>query len=100
MVTTATFTYIAKKLALTMKNKAITVISKIGMDHAEFLGSTIREIAAMKAGIMVEGVPCVHEYVWSNIYQSCRNISYDRIFSGRWTWICIGTVHSMRIAPR
>jgi folylpolyglutamate synthase len=42
-----------------MKNKAITVISKIGMDHAEYLGSTIREIAAMKAGIMVEGVPCV-----------------------------------------
>lgn len=42
-----------------MKNKAITVISKIGMDHAEYLGSTLKEIAAMKAGIMVEGVPCV-----------------------------------------
>jgi len=43
----------------TMKNKAVTVISKIGLDHQSFLGNTIEEIAREKAGIMRPGVPCV-----------------------------------------
>lgn len=42
-----------------MENKAVTVISKIGLDHQGFLGNTIEEIARQKAGIMRPGVPCV-----------------------------------------
>ncbi|KAE8453024.1 hypothetical protein EG329_012211 [Mollisiaceae sp. DMI_Dod_QoI] len=42
-----------------MENKAVTVISKIGLDHQLFLGNTIEEIARQKAGIMRPGVPCV-----------------------------------------
>ncbi len=42
-----------------MGNKAVTVISKIGLDHQSFLGNTIEEIARQKAGIMRPGVPCV-----------------------------------------
>ncbi|CZR59726.1 related to tetrahydrofolylpolyglutamate synthase [Phialocephala subalpina] len=42
-----------------MENKAVTVISKIGLDHQSFLGNTIEEIARQKAGIMRPGVPCV-----------------------------------------
>lgn len=42
-----------------MSNKAVTVISKIGLDHQSFLGNTIEEIARQKAGIMRPGVPCV-----------------------------------------
>jgi folylpolyglutamate synthase/dihydrofolate synthase len=42
-----------------MKEKAITVISKIGLDHQSFLGNTLKEIALQKAGIMRPGVPCV-----------------------------------------
>ncbi|KAK0735555.1 Mur ligase [Apiosordaria backusii] len=42
-----------------LKQKAVTVISKIGLDHQSFLGNTIEEIALQKAGIMREGVPCV-----------------------------------------
>lgn len=42
-----------------MSNKAVTVISKIGLDHQSFLGNTIQEIAKEKAGIMRPGVPCV-----------------------------------------
>ena len=42
-----------------MKHKAVTVISKIGLDHQSFLGNTIEEIAREKAGIMRPGVPCV-----------------------------------------
>jgi folylpolyglutamate synthase/dihydrofolate synthase len=43
----------------TLHNKAVTVISKIGLDHQSFLGNTIQEIAREKAGIMMPGVPCV-----------------------------------------
>ena len=42
-----------------MEHKAVTVISKIGLDHQSFLGNTIEEIARQKAGIMRPGVPCV-----------------------------------------
>jgi folylpolyglutamate synthase/dihydrofolate synthase len=42
-----------------MENKAVTVISKIGLDHQSFLGDTVQEIARQKAGIMRPGVPCV-----------------------------------------
>jgi folylpolyglutamate synthase len=42
-----------------LENKAVTVISKIGLDHQSFLGNTIEEIARQKAGIMRPGVPCV-----------------------------------------
>lgn len=43
----------------TLQSKAVTVISKIGLDHQSFLGNTIQEIAREKAGIMMPGVPCV-----------------------------------------
>lgn len=42
-----------------MKEKAVTVITKIGLDHQSFLGNTLEEIALQKAGIMHRGVPCV-----------------------------------------
>ena len=35
----------------------VSVITKIGLDHQSFLGETVEEIAAEKAGIMKEGVP-------------------------------------------
>ncbi len=38
---------------------ALTVITNVGMDHQEFLGDHIVDIAAEKAGIMKPGVPCV-----------------------------------------
>ncbi|KFY69951.1 hypothetical protein V499_09603 [Pseudogymnoascus sp. VKM F-103] len=42
-----------------LENKAVTVISKMGLDHQSFLGNTLEEIALQKAGIMRPGVPCV-----------------------------------------
>ncbi len=42
-----------------IENKAVTIISKIGLDHQGFLGDTIEKIAREKAGIMRTGVPCV-----------------------------------------
>ncbi|KAH7149149.1 hypothetical protein B0J13DRAFT_440624 [Dactylonectria estremocensis] len=45
-----------------MRNKAITIISKIGLDHQEFLGNSLENIAKVKAGIMKKNVPCVVDH--------------------------------------
>lgn len=37
----------------------LSVITNIGMDHTQFLGSTLEEIALEKAGIIKQGVPVV-----------------------------------------
>jgi len=37
----------------------ISVITSIGLDHQQFLGNTLEEIAAEKGGIIKEGVPVV-----------------------------------------
>ena len=41
----------------------VCVITSIGLDHQEYLGNTIAEIAAEKAGILKSGVPCVVGFV-------------------------------------
>lgn len=38
---------------------AATVITPVSLDHQQFLGDTIEEIAGEKAGILKAGVPCV-----------------------------------------
>lgn len=37
----------------------VAVITSIGLDHCEFLGNTLREVASEKAGIIKPGVPVV-----------------------------------------
>lgn len=39
--------------------KELTVITRIGLDHTQYLGDTISSIAAEKAGIMRVGVPLI-----------------------------------------
>lgn len=39
--------------------RAVTVVTRIGLDHQALLGNTAAAIAAHKAGIMRPGVPCV-----------------------------------------
>ncbi len=38
---------------------AVTVITPVDLDHQQFLGETLTEIAGEKAGIIKRGVPCV-----------------------------------------
>ncbi len=38
---------------------AVTVITPVDLDHQQYLGDTLREIAREKAGIIKRGVPCV-----------------------------------------
>ncbi len=42
-----------------VRHKSAAVITRIGMDHCQYLGNTISAIAGEKAGIMKENVPTV-----------------------------------------
>lgn len=41
---------------------AATIITRISKDHCQYLGETITEIAAEKAGIIKPGIPCIIGY--------------------------------------
>lgn len=43
-----------------VENPVLTIITKIGYDHMEYLGTTLEEIALEKAGIIKEGVPVIY----------------------------------------
>lgn len=43
-----------------VEHPAVTVITSVSRDHMEYLGDTIEEIAAEKAGIIKRGVPVVY----------------------------------------
>ncbi|MEO0357065.1 MAG: folylpolyglutamate synthase/dihydrofolate synthase family protein [Pseudomonadota bacterium] len=42
-----------------VEKPAVTVITPVDLDHQQFLGETLAEIAGEKAGILKRGVPCV-----------------------------------------
>lgn len=42
-----------------VEQPAMTVISPVSLDHQQYLGESLPEIAAEKAGILKPGVPCV-----------------------------------------
>lgn len=44
-----------------IQNPLITVITSVSLDHMEFLGHSIRQIAGEKAGIIKEGVPLIYD---------------------------------------
>ncbi len=44
----------------TVSHKELTIITRIGLDHVEYLGDTLEAIAGEKAGIMQAGVPLVY----------------------------------------
>lgn len=43
-----------------IENPVICVITRIGLDHMEYLGNTVAQIAEEKAGIIKEGVPVAY----------------------------------------
>ncbi len=42
-----------------VSDPALTIITPVSIDHQQFLGSTLAEIAGEKAGILKRGVPCI-----------------------------------------
>lgn len=49
--------------------KEISVITRIGLDHTEYLGETLEEIAGEKAGIMKAGTPVVYWQTGDSVSQ-------------------------------
>lgn len=46
--------------ATNVLNPCVTIITSIGLDHMQYLGDTIAQIAGEKAGIIKPGVPCIY----------------------------------------
>lgn len=44
-----------------IRKPVLTVLTSLSMDHMQYLGNTLAEIAGEKAGIMKEGVPAVYD---------------------------------------
>lgn len=56
----------------------LSVITAIGMDHQDLLGSTLREIAEQKAGIIKQNVPVVLGPLCPETAAICRRIAQDK----------------------
>ncbi|HFI0159568.1 TPA: folylpolyglutamate synthase/dihydrofolate synthase family protein [Streptococcus suis] len=57
---------------------ALSVITSIGMDHQDLLGSTLGEIAEQKAGIIKENVPVVLGPLSPETTAICRQIALEK----------------------
>ncbi|HEM4736280.1 TPA: bifunctional folylpolyglutamate synthase/dihydrofolate synthase [Streptococcus suis] len=57
---------------------ALSVITSIGMDHQDLLGSTLGEIAEQKAGIIKENVPVVLGPLCPETTAICHQIALDK----------------------
>lgn len=68
-------------------NPVLSVITNIGFDHMEFLGNTMPEIAAEKAGIMKPGVPVVigeeHPETVATFLDKAREVNAPITFASR-----------------
>ncbi|HFI0458361.1 TPA: folylpolyglutamate synthase/dihydrofolate synthase family protein [Streptococcus suis] len=57
---------------------ALSVITSIGMDHQDLLGSTLGEIAEQKAGIIKENIPVVLGPLFPETTAICCQIALDK----------------------
>jgi len=54
----------------------LSIITNIGLDHCAFLGNTVQEIAAEKAGIIKNNIPVIigkHQVLTDNVFKSAAN---------------------------
>lgn len=83
-------------------NPLVSVITSVGLDHVEFLGNTIAEVAYNKAGIIKPGVPVVigklPEEAWKVVAQTARDKAAP-IYSSNMTWVKreAETIHGQKV---
>lgn len=61
-----------------VKRPEVCVITRIGLDHCDWLGGTLREIAAEKGGIIKEGVPVVLGAMPGEARETLERIAAER----------------------
>lgn len=59
-------------------NPELSIISKIGWDHQDYLGNTLEKIASEKGGIIKEGKPVVISHNLPEVTQTLRTIAQER----------------------
>ena len=59
-------------------NPIVSVITNIGLDHTQFLGETVAEIAFEKAGIIKSGVPVVIGEKQTNSFSVFQDIATEK----------------------
>lgn len=65
----------------------LSIITNIGLDHMNFLGNTVGDIARQKAGIIKEGVPVV-----TGVYQSeAKHVIQEQAFNSQAPLHMLGT---------
>ncbi len=68
-------------------NPAVTVITPVALDHAEFLGDSLQQVAAEKAGILKPGVPAVlapqEDAAFDVIFARAEDLSAPVMAAGR-----------------
>ena len=66
---------------------ALTIITPVDLDHQQFLGDTLPEIAGEKAGILKRGVPCIvapqHEPALEVIEDRARRLGAPLLAQGQ-----------------
>lgn len=61
-----------------IKNSIVSVITKISLDHIEYLGDTIKKIAYEKAGIIKDNVPVVLYSKQDEVKEVIREIAIEK----------------------
>ncbi|HHT9152086.1 MAG TPA: bifunctional folylpolyglutamate synthase/dihydrofolate synthase, partial [Candidatus Hypogeohydataceae bacterium YC40] len=65
----------------------VSVITEVGMDHTDYLGTTLRQIAWEKAGIIKEGIPVIscigNEEALTVIEERCKEKRVPHYMVGR-----------------
>lgn len=57
---------------------SLTIITKIGLDHCDYLGDTIEKIAAEKAGIIKAGVPIILGKNDEKVIEVVRKVALEK----------------------
>lgn len=56
----------------------VSVITKIGLDHKEFLGNSLTEIATEKAGIIKQGIPVISAMQGKEAAEVIHNTAHEK----------------------
>ena len=72
----------------TVREKLLTVITRIGLDHTDYLGETLEAVAGEKAGILRRDVPLVCLDTPEPAYQAILEAARQAGFSFRYGYHC------------
>ncbi len=78
----------------------MTAITRIGLDHTQYLGNTIEEIAGEKAGIIKKGVPVVYFTGKTAANKVIEHVAREKgcpAFNAYWTEITINSTEKGKI---